>query len=34
MGEVLEFPKVDGTVVKAKIVAPVFYDREGTKQDV
>ncbi|MFP4043525.1 MAG: sarcosine oxidase subunit alpha family protein [Rhodosalinus sp.] len=34
MGEVLEFPKVDGTVVKAKIVEPVFHDREGTKQDV
>ncbi len=34
MGEVLEFPKVDGTVVKAKIVEPVFYDKEGTKQDV
>ena len=34
MGEVLEFPKVDGTVVKAKIVAPVVYDTEGAKQNV
>ncbi len=31
MGEVLEFPKVDGTIVEAKIVEPVFYDKEGEK---
>ena len=34
MGEVLEFPKLDGTVVRAKIVSPVFYDPEGEKQNV
>ncbi len=36
MGEVLDFPTVDGsnTVVKAKIVSPVFYDPEGEKQNV
>jgi sarcosine oxidase subunit alpha len=34
MGEVLEFPGVDGTVFKAKIVDPVFFDRDGEKQNV
>ncbi|SEL32336.1 sarcosine oxidase subunit alpha [Roseovarius nanhaiticus] len=34
MGEVLEFPRVDGTVMRAKIVDPVFFDREGEKQNV
>jgi len=34
MGELLEFPKLDGTVVTAKIVDPVFYDRDGEKQNV
>lgn len=34
MGEVLEFNKVDGTTVAAKIVDPVFYDKEGEKQNV
>jgi sarcosine oxidase subunit alpha len=34
MGEVIDFPKVDGTVVQAKIVDPVFYDQEGAKQNV
>ncbi|MFP4273982.1 MAG: sarcosine oxidase subunit alpha family protein [Paracoccaceae bacterium] len=34
MGEVLEFPRTDGTVIRARIVEPVFYDKEGTKQDV
>ena len=34
MGEILDIPKVDGTVVKAKIVSPVFYDPEGNKQNV
>jgi sarcosine oxidase subunit alpha len=34
MGEVIDFPKVDGTIVKAKIVDPVFYDKEGAKQNV
>jgi sarcosine oxidase subunit alpha len=34
MGDVLDFPKVDGTVIKAKIVDPIFFDREGEKQNV
>ncbi|MFW8592837.1 sarcosine oxidase subunit alpha family protein [Cribrihabitans neustonicus] len=34
MGEVIEFPGTDGTVYKAKIVDPVFYDKEGEKQNV
>ena len=34
MGEVLEFNKVDGTTVKAKIVDQVFYDKDGEKQNV
>ncbi|MEE4117919.1 MAG: sarcosine oxidase subunit alpha family protein [Paracoccaceae bacterium] len=33
MGEVLEFPGQDGTLYRARIVAPVFYDREGEKLD-
>ena len=34
MGETLEFPKVEGGSVKAKIVSPVFYDPDGEKQNV
>ncbi|MEO0915827.1 MAG: sarcosine oxidase subunit alpha family protein [Pseudomonadota bacterium] len=34
MGEVLEFPTVDGTAIAAKIVDPVFYDKDGEKQNV
>ena len=34
MGEVIEFPGTDGTIYKAKIVDPVFYDKEGEKQNV
>jgi sarcosine oxidase subunit alpha len=34
MGEVIAFPKVDGTIIKAKIVDQVFYDKEGAKQNV
>ncbi|MFQ6548732.1 sarcosine oxidase subunit alpha family protein [Aestuariibius sp. 2305UL40-4] len=34
MGEVLDFPKVDGSVVQARIVDPVFYDPEGARQNV
>ncbi|WP_166416090.1 sarcosine oxidase subunit alpha family protein [Cochlodiniinecator piscidefendens] len=34
MGEVIEFGKVDGTMVKAKIVDQVFFDKNGEKQDV
>ncbi|HUR44045.1 MAG TPA: sarcosine oxidase subunit alpha family protein [Aestuariivirga sp.] len=33
MGETLRFP-IEGKVVSAKIVDPVFYDREGTRQNV
>ncbi|MGI9395352.1 MAG: glycine cleavage T C-terminal barrel domain-containing protein, partial [Boseongicola sp.] len=34
MGEELEFPKIDGSIVKAKIVDPIFFDPEGEKQNV
>ena len=34
LGEVIDFPKVDGTVVKAKVVDQVFYDKDGEKQNV
>ncbi len=34
MGEQINFPRVDGTPVMAKIVDPVFYDKEGKKQNV
>ncbi|WP_347313049.1 sarcosine oxidase subunit alpha family protein [Defluviimonas sp. SAOS-178_SWC] len=34
MGEVLDFPVDNGKVVKARIVDPVFYDKEGEKQNV
>jgi sarcosine oxidase subunit alpha len=34
MGEVIEFPGVDGKVFKARIVDPVFYDKDGEKQNV
>lgn len=34
MGEIIDFPKVDGTVVKVKIVDQVFYDKDGEKQNV
>ena len=34
MGEVIEFPGTDGKTYTAKIVDPVFYDKEGEKQNV
>jgi len=34
MGEVIEIPKVDGTILKARICDPVFYDKDGEKQNV
>jgi sarcosine oxidase subunit alpha len=34
MGEVLEFPQADGTVIRATVVDPVFLDKEGTRQNV
>lgn len=33
MGEVLEFPRVDGGIVKARIVDPVFFDKQGEKMN-
>ena len=33
MGEVIDFAKLDGTVVQARIVDTVFYDKAGEKQD-
>jgi sarcosine oxidase, subunit alpha len=34
MGEIVTFPKLDGGEVKARIVDPVAYDKEGAKQNV
>lgn len=34
MGEVLQFPMIDGEAKEAKIVSPVFYDPEGDRQNV
>lgn len=34
MGEVLEFPGTDGSIMQARIVDPVFYDKEGEKGNV
>jgi sarcosine oxidase subunit alpha len=34
MGETILFARVDGTTIKAKIVDPVFLDKEGTRQNV
>ena len=33
MGETLSFP-LEGKVVRAKITDPVFYDKEGSRQNV
>ena len=33
-GEVIDFPKVDGVVIQAKIVDQVFFDKDGEKQNV
>ena len=33
-GEIIEFPKIDGTIIRAKITSPVFYDPDGEKQNV
>ncbi|XDA96927.1 sarcosine oxidase subunit alpha family protein [Sulfitobacter sp. LCG007] len=34
MGDELEFPGTDGKTYRARIVDPVFYDKEGGKQNV
>ncbi len=34
MGQIVTFPKVGGGEVAARIVGPVFYDKEGAKQNV
>ncbi len=34
LGDVVDFPLDNGKVVKATIVDPVFYDKEGAKQNV
>jgi sarcosine oxidase subunit alpha len=34
VGDVIEFNTVNGGTIKAKIVDPVFYDKEGAKQNV
>ncbi len=33
MGDVLNFPTLDGRTIAAEVVSPVFYDPEGTRQD-
>jgi sarcosine oxidase subunit alpha len=33
LGETLQFPLID-KVVRARIVEPVFYDKEGARQNV
>ncbi|WP_432807368.1 sarcosine oxidase subunit alpha family protein [Rhodoligotrophos ferricapiens] len=34
MGQVISFPLSEGKVIRAKIVEPVFYDKEGARQNV
>ena len=34
MGEVLTFPIGNGKTIKATVVDPVFYDKEGERQNV
>ncbi len=34
MGEVLAFPATGGRIIRARIVSPVFYDKDGEKQNV
>ena len=34
MGEVIDFPDLDGRIIKAKIVDQVFFDKDGEKQNV
>jgi sarcosine oxidase subunit alpha len=34
MGQTVRFAKVDGGTVEARIVSPVFYDKDGEKQNV
>ncbi|MDG2405830.1 MAG: aminomethyltransferase family protein, partial [Paracoccaceae bacterium] len=33
MGEVIRFPLLDGSVTEAKLIDPVFYDKDGEKQN-
>lgn len=34
LGEVIEMTRLDGSTMQVKIVDPVFYDKEGEKQNV
>jgi len=34
MGEILNFPDLSGNEVKVKLVDPVFYDKNGDRQNV
>ena len=34
MGDVIDFPGTDGKTYQARIVDPVFYDKDGEKQNV
>ena len=34
MGEIIDFPTLDGKIIKAEICDPVFLDPEGARQNV
>lgn len=34
MGEIIDFPTIDGDIINAEICDPVFLDKEGTRQNV
>jgi sarcosine oxidase subunit alpha len=34
MGEVVDIPNLDGSIIKARIVDTVFFDKDGEKQNV
>ena len=34
MGDVISFTNIGGDPIKARIVDPVFYDKDGEKQNV
>jgi len=34
MGEIIDFPMLDGSTKQARIVSPVFFDPDGEKQNV
>ncbi|MEM9794664.1 MAG: glycine cleavage T C-terminal barrel domain-containing protein, partial [Pseudomonadota bacterium] len=34
MGQILDFPVEKGVTIRARVVDPVFYDKDGSRQDV